>query len=50
VQQLIRMNDSAYGLTASIWTADMERAERFGAGLRVGRTDPTPRWSVGPSA
>ena len=30
------MNDSPYGLTASIWTADPERAERIGARLQTG--------------
>ena len=31
-----RMNDSRFGLTASVWTADGERAERFGRELRSG--------------
>ena len=30
------MNDSAYGLTASIWTADAARAAELGDGLQVG--------------
>ena len=30
------MNDSRYGLTASIWTADPERAERIGSELDTG--------------
>jgi acyl-CoA reductase-like NAD-dependent aldehyde dehydrogenase len=30
------MNDSRYGLTASIWTADLEVAERLGAELDTG--------------
>jgi acyl-CoA reductase-like NAD-dependent aldehyde dehydrogenase len=30
------MNDSPYGLTASIWTSDPERAERIGARLETG--------------
>ena len=31
-----RMNDSRYGLTASIWTKDVERARRVGAQLETG--------------
>lgn len=30
------MNDSDYGLTASIWTADVERAERIGDRIETG--------------
>jgi acyl-CoA reductase-like NAD-dependent aldehyde dehydrogenase len=30
------MNDSPYGLTASIWTADAERAARVGAEVETG--------------
>jgi len=30
------MDDSAYGLTASIWTSDAQRAETIAASLRVG--------------
>ncbi len=30
------MNDSAYGLTASVWTADLEAAARIGAELQTG--------------
>ncbi|MBA2390738.1 MAG: aldehyde dehydrogenase family protein, partial [Geodermatophilaceae bacterium] len=30
------MNDSLYGLTASIWTCDLEAAERIGAGVEAG--------------
>ncbi|MFD1195008.1 aldehyde dehydrogenase family protein [Seohaeicola saemankumensis] len=30
------MNDSDYGLTASLWTADAERAERLGAQIETG--------------
>ena len=35
-EALIRMNDSRYGLTASIWTRDRERAEQFARGLDAG--------------
>jgi acyl-CoA reductase-like NAD-dependent aldehyde dehydrogenase len=31
-----RMNDSPYGLTASVWTADLDRAERLGARVQAG--------------
>jgi acyl-CoA reductase-like NAD-dependent aldehyde dehydrogenase len=52
-EALARMNDSVYGLTASVWTADRERAERFGAALRFGTVfmnrcdfgDPRLPWS-----
>ncbi len=30
------MNDSAYGLTASIWTSDIEHAQRIGARVETG--------------
>ena len=30
------MNDSDFGLTASLWTTDPERAERIGAGIETG--------------
>jgi len=30
------MNDSPYGLTASIWTKDMDAAERIGAEIETG--------------
>ncbi|HEX5078054.1 MAG TPA: aldehyde dehydrogenase family protein, partial [Geminicoccaceae bacterium] len=30
------MNDSAYGLTASLWTRDPERAARIGARVQTG--------------
>ncbi|MFI5316565.1 MAG: aldehyde dehydrogenase family protein [Myxococcota bacterium] len=50
---LERMNDSVYGLTASVWTSDRARAERFGAALRFGTVfmnrcdfgDPRLPWS-----
>jgi acyl-CoA reductase-like NAD-dependent aldehyde dehydrogenase len=35
-EALALMNDSAFGLTASIWTADAERAERMARELRAG--------------
>ena len=35
-EALERMNDSRYGLTASIWTLDRERAEWFAGRLKVG--------------
>ena len=31
-----KMNDNRYGLTASIWTADLDRAERLGRDLETG--------------
>jgi acyl-CoA reductase-like NAD-dependent aldehyde dehydrogenase len=33
---LRQMNDTRYGLTASVWTRDRERADRFGEELRAG--------------
>ena len=47
------VNDSAYGLTASVWTSDPGRAERLGAQLEVGTVflnrcdylDPQLPWS-----
>jgi len=47
------MNASRYGLTASVWTGDRERAERFGRALRFGTVfmnrcdfvDPRLPWS-----
>lgn len=52
-EALALMNDSAYGLTASVWTTDRQRAERFGAALRCGTVfmnrcdyvDPHLPWS-----
>ncbi|HVZ31825.1 MAG TPA: aldehyde dehydrogenase family protein, partial [Polyangiaceae bacterium] len=52
-QALERMNDAVYGLTASVWTRDRERAERFGRALRFGTVfmnrcdfvDPRLPWS-----
>jgi acyl-CoA reductase-like NAD-dependent aldehyde dehydrogenase len=35
-EALTKMNDSALGLTASVWTKDRARAERFGRGLECG--------------
>jgi acyl-CoA reductase-like NAD-dependent aldehyde dehydrogenase len=52
-QALTRMNDSIYGLTASIWTSDGERAQRMATQLRFGtvfmnrcdHVDPLLPWS-----
>ena len=47
------MNDSRYGLTAAIWTADMEAAAALGARLETGTVfmnrcdyfDPALAWT-----
>ena len=52
-EALARMNESRFGLTASVWTADQERAEWFAARLKVGTVyqnrcdylDPALAWS-----
>jgi acyl-CoA reductase-like NAD-dependent aldehyde dehydrogenase len=52
-EAIARMNDSAFGLTASVWTSDIARAERFGLALRTGtvfmnrcdHVDPRLPWS-----
>jgi acyl-CoA reductase-like NAD-dependent aldehyde dehydrogenase len=52
-EALERMNDSEFGLTASVWTASRGRAERFAAALRFGTVfmnrcdfgDPRLPWS-----
>jgi acyl-CoA reductase-like NAD-dependent aldehyde dehydrogenase len=52
-EALLRMNDSRYGLTASVWTRDPERAERFVRELECGTVyqnrcdylDPTLPWT-----
>jgi acyl-CoA reductase-like NAD-dependent aldehyde dehydrogenase len=35
-QAIALMNESRYGLTASIWTSDLERAEHLGASVETG--------------
>jgi acyl-CoA reductase-like NAD-dependent aldehyde dehydrogenase len=52
-EALTKMNDSRFGLTASIWTGDRERAERFARSLQFGTVfmnrcdflDPALPWS-----
>ncbi|MDB4977337.1 MAG: aldehyde dehydrogenase [Myxococcaceae bacterium] len=52
-EAIARMNDSAFGLTASVWTSDRERAEQFGLAMRTGtvfmnrcdHVDPRLPWS-----
>jgi acyl-CoA reductase-like NAD-dependent aldehyde dehydrogenase len=52
-EALAKMNDSQLGLTASVWTSDRERAERFGRALECGTVfmnrcdylDPALPWS-----
>jgi acyl-CoA reductase-like NAD-dependent aldehyde dehydrogenase len=52
-EALQRMNDSVFGLTASVWTRSRDRAERFGKALRFGTVfqnrcdfgDPLLPWS-----
>jgi acyl-CoA reductase-like NAD-dependent aldehyde dehydrogenase len=47
------MNDSPYGLTASVWTADVDAAERIGDGIATGTVfmnrcdyvDPSLAWT-----
>ncbi|WP_287417798.1 aldehyde dehydrogenase family protein, partial [Oceanithermus sp.] len=52
-EALALMNDSKYGLTASLWTRDLERAERLGARIETGTVfmnradylDPALAWT-----
>jgi len=52
-QAIELMNDSPYGLTASIWTSDAEAAERIGQQLETGTVfmnradylDPALAWT-----
>jgi len=52
-QAIALMNDSAYGLTASIWTSDLDAAERIGDAIETGTVfmnrcdylDPALAWT-----
>jgi acyl-CoA reductase-like NAD-dependent aldehyde dehydrogenase len=52
-EALALMNDSEFGLTASVWTRDLEAAERIGAGIDTGTVfmnrcdalDPALAWT-----
>ncbi len=52
-EALALMNDSRYGLSASLWTRDLERAERLGARIETGTVfmnradylDPALAWT-----
>ena len=52
-EALEKMNDSAFGLTSSVWTEDMDRAEYFGRYLKTGTVfqnrcdylDPALAWT-----
>jgi len=52
-QAIALMNDSPYGLTASVWTRDLDAAERIGARLQTGTVyanrcdylDPALAWT-----
>ena len=52
-EALALMNDSKYGLTASLWTRDLERAEKLGAQIETGTVfmnradylDPALAWT-----
>lgn len=52
-EAVLMMNDSRYGLTASIWTNDLQRADRLGRNLHTGTVfcnrcdylDPSLAWT-----
>jgi acyl-CoA reductase-like NAD-dependent aldehyde dehydrogenase len=52
-EAVLLMNDSAYGLTASVWTSDLDAGERLLAGVEAGTTfvnrcdylDPLLAWT-----